>query len=122
GDGEVVRGAGDGDDASMVQPVMIWTQQHQVGQLGQAAVFPVPNMVGMQTAGSPTTGHRTGCVAVLERTTKPAADQPGRSAGADGLTVTFEPHFTGGVTAQVAAIGVRQQRTQMQRGDALLNI
>src|SRR5215217_6722549 len=41
GDDEVVCGSGDGDDASMVQPVVIRAYQHQVGQLGGAAVLPV---------------------------------------------------------------------------------
>src|SRR6185312_6599176 len=115
----MVCGSGDGDDASMVQPVMIWTYQHQVVQFGEAAVFPVPDVMCVQTSGSSTTGHRAGRVAVLQSTTKPAADQPGRSAGANDLTVTLKPHFTGGITQQVPAVRLRQQRTQMQRSGAL---
>jgi hypothetical protein len=45
GDGQIVWGSSDGDDTPMVQPVMIGADQHQVGQLGGAAVFPVPDVV-----------------------------------------------------------------------------
>ena len=90
----------------MMQPVMIGADQHQVVQLGGAAVFPVPDVVGVQTAGGATTGHRAAGVAVLEGTAKPAADQAGRPPGADDLPVTFEPHFTGGITGQVSAISL----------------
>ena len=122
GDDEIVCGSGDGDDASMVQPVMIRAYQHQVGQLGGAAVFPVPDVVCVQTAGGTTAGNRARAVAVLERAAKPPVDQAGRSAGADDLAVTFEPDFTGGITGQVSAFGVGEQRTQMQRRGALLNV
>ena len=115
---EMVCGSGDGDDAAMVQPVVIGADQHQVGQLGGAAVFPVPDVVGVQTAGGATTGNRAGAVAVLQRAAQPAADQPGRPAGADDLAVTFEPDFAGGITGQVSAFGLGEQRTQMQRRDA----
>ena len=54
-------------------------------------------------------------VAVLERTAQPAVDQPGRPPGADDLAVAFEPHLTGGITDQVSAFGLGEQRTQMQR-------
>ena len=65
GDGEIVGGPGDGDNASMVQPVVIGAYQHQVEQLGGAAVLPVPDMVCVQTAGGPTTRNRTRGMAVL---------------------------------------------------------
>ena len=42
--------------------------------------------------------------------------------GADDLPVAFEPHFTGGITGKVLAVGLREQRTQMQRSDALLDV
>jgi hypothetical protein len=61
-------------------------------------------------------------MAVLQRAAKPPVDLAGRSAGADDLAVTLEPDFTGGITAQVSAFGVREQRTQMQRRGALLNV
>src|SRR5689334_2234105 len=51
GDDEIIGGSGDGDDAPMVQPVMIGAHQHQVGQLRGAAVLPVPQVMGVQTAG-----------------------------------------------------------------------
>jgi hypothetical protein len=37
-----------------------------LGQFGGAAVFPVPQVVGVQTAGGPTAGHRAHGVAVFE--------------------------------------------------------
>src|SRR4030081_928338 len=65
-DDEMVCGSGDGDAASMVQPVVIRAYQHQIEQLGGAAVFPVPNMVCVQTAGGTTTRNRTRWMAVLQ--------------------------------------------------------
>ena len=106
----------------MVQPVVIRAYQHQIEQLGGAAVFPVPDMVCVQTAGSTTARNRTRGMAVLERAAKPPVDLAGRSAGADDLAVTFEPDFTGGITGQVLAFGLREQRTQMQRCCALLYV
>ena len=64
----------------MVQPVMIGAYQHQVVQLGGAAVFPVPDVVCVETAGGSAAGNRAGGVAVLKGTAKPAVDQAGRSA------------------------------------------
>ena len=80
-------GSGDGDDAAVVQPVVIGAEQHQVVQLGGAAVFPVPEVVGVQTAGGPTAGNRAHGVAVFERAAQPPVDQPGRPAGTDDLAV-----------------------------------
>jgi hypothetical protein len=102
--------------------MVIWAYQHQVEQLGGTTVFPVPDVVCVQTAGGPTAGNRARGVAVLERAAKPPADQAGRSAGADDLPVTFEPDFTGGITDQVSAFAVGEQRAQMQRRGALLNV
>ena len=122
GDNEIVGGSGDGDAAPVVQPMVIRTHQHQVEQFGKTTIFPVPDVVCMQTTGGPTAGNRAGGMAVLERTAKPPVDHPARSAGADDLTITFEPDFTRGITGQVSAFGVGEQRAQMQRGHALLNI
>ncbi len=97
----------------MVQPVMIRTHQDKVVQLGWAAVFPMPDVMGMQTASGATTGHRTRGMAMLEGTTKPAVDHPRRSSGSDDLAVPFEPDFAGGVTQQIAAVSLRQQRAQV---------
>src|ERR1700758_2680548 len=47
GDGESVCGSGDGDGPTMMQPVMVRAEQHQVGQFGGAAVFPVPEVMGV---------------------------------------------------------------------------
>jgi hypothetical protein len=47
GDDEVVGGSGDGDPAAVVEPMVIWADQHQVGQLGGTAVFPVADVVGV---------------------------------------------------------------------------
>ncbi len=106
----------------MVGPVVIGADQHQVGQLGGAAVFPVPDVVGVQTAGSTTAGNRAAGLAVLEGAAKPPVDQPARPPGADDLPATFEPDFTAGITAQVSAFSIGEQRTQVQRGGALLDI
>ena len=102
--------------------MVIRAYQDQVEQFGRTAVFPVPDVVCVQTAGGPAAGNRARGMAVLEGTAKPPADHAGRSAGADDLAVTFEPDFTGGVTGQVSAFGVGEQRAQMQRGGALRHI
>ncbi|VBA47027.1 hypothetical protein LAUMK13_05760 [Mycobacterium innocens] len=103
----------------MVAAVVIRAEQHQIGQLGGTTVFPVPEVVGVQTTGSAAPGNRARAVAVLEGAAKPPVDHAGRPAGTDELAITFEPNFTGGITAQVAAFGIGQQRTQMQRRGAL---
>ena len=91
----------------MVQPVMVGTHQDKVVQLGGAAVFPMQDVVGVQTTSGATTGHRTRGMAMLEGSTKPAVDHPRRSPGSDDLPVTFEPDFAGGVTQQVTTLGLR---------------
>ena len=122
GHGQAFCGTGDGDDAPMVQPMMIRTQQHQIIQLGGPAVLPMPDVVRMQTTGGPATGNRTGGMAVLQCTPQPAADLAGRPARPDDLAVAFEPHLTRGITQQVSAIRIGEQRTQMQRRDLVLDI
>ncbi len=106
----------------MVQPVVIGADQDQVGQLGGAAVFPMLNVVGVQTAGGAAAGHRAAAAAMLQRAAKPPADQPGRPPGPNDLTGAFEPHFSRGITGQVAALGVAEQRTQMQCRNMLFNV
>ena len=81
----------------------------------------MPNVVRVP-AGRPATGHRAGGVSVLERTTQPPVDRPRRATRPDHLSVAFEPHFTGGITQQISAIRISEQRTQMQRREALLDI
>jgi hypothetical protein len=61
-------------------------------------------------------------VAELKSTAQPAVDQAGRPPGADGLPVSFEPGFAGGVTGQVLAFGVGEQRTQMQLSGFVFDI
>ena len=106
----------------MMQPMVIRADQDEVVQFGVAAVFPVPDVVGVQTAGGAAAGHRTGGVAMFEGATKPAVDHPGGPPGADDLPVAVEPDFAGGVAGQVAALGVGEQRAQMQCGDAVFDI
>ena len=102
--------------------LVVRAYQHQVGKVGGTAVFPVPEVMGVQATGRSATGNRARGIAVLEGTTKPAADRAGCSAGADDLTGALEPDLTAGITGQIAAVGIRQQRTQMQRRGALLHI
>ena len=92
----------------MVASVMIRTQQDQVGQLGGAAVFPVPKVVGVQATGGATAGNYARAVAMLQGAAKPPVDQPARPPGADDLAVTLEPDFAGGITGQILALGVGQ--------------
>ena len=79
GDDELVGGAGDGKDAAMMQPVMVRTHQHQVVQLGGATILPMADVMGVQTTGGTATRDRTRGMAMLEGTTEPAVDQPGRA-------------------------------------------
>ena len=76
----------------------------------------------MQTAGNTTAGNRAGGLAVLERAAKPPVDLAGCSAGADDLAVTLKPDFIRGITGQISAFGLGEQRTQMQRGGARGNV
>jgi hypothetical protein len=69
GDDQGVGGPADGDDAAMVQPMMVRADQHEVVEFGAAAVFPMPNVMSVQTPGGPATGNRAGGMAVLESTT-----------------------------------------------------
>src|ERR1700752_5157537 len=82
----------------------------------------LPDMGCVQTAGGTTPRNRTRGMAVPQRAAKPPVDLACRSAGADALAVTFEPDFTGGITGQVLAFGLGEQRTQMQRRGALLDV
>ena len=59
-------GAGDGDDAPVVQSVVVGAQQDQVVQFGLAAVFPVGEMVGVQASGGPASRDSTTPVAVFQ--------------------------------------------------------
>jgi len=70
----------------------------------------------------PTAGRRAAGVAVLERVAQPPVDHPGCSAGADELPVALEPDFTAAITGQVAALGVAECPTPMQRRGALAGI
>ncbi len=102
--------------------MVVGADQDQVGQLGGAAVFPVPDVVGVQAAGGAAPWDRARIVAVLEGAAKPPADHPGGPGGADGFAVALEPDLTGGITGQVLAFGLREQWTQMQRGNAALDV
>lgn len=76
----------------MVQPVVIGAYQHEVGQLGGAAVFPVPDVVGVQTAGGPAARNRAGGVAVLEGTAQPAVDLAGPATQLRDFVLDIEMH------------------------------
>ena len=102
--------------------MVIRADQHQVGQLGGSAVFPVPDVVGVQSAGGATAGDRAHAVTVLQGAAQPPVDLAGGAAGADDLAVAFEPDLIGGITGQVLAFGVGECRTQMQCAGALLHI
>lgn len=82
----------------------------------------VPDVVGVQTTGSAAAGNHTAAIAALKCTAKSAVDQAGRPPGTDGLPVAFEPPFTGGVTQQVSAFRLGEQRTQMPLRGTLLDI
>jgi hypothetical protein len=47
GDDEVFGGFGDGDDTAVMRPVMVRAEQHEVVHFGGAAVFPMPDVVGV---------------------------------------------------------------------------
>ena len=102
--------------------MVIRTHQDEVVQLGEAAVFPMPNVVRVQATSRAATGHRTRGVTVLEGTTKAPVDHPSRPARADDLPVAFEPHLADGVAGQILALGVGEQRPQMQRGDPVFDV
>ncbi|BCP16760.1 hypothetical protein MINTM021_36690 [Mycobacterium paraintracellulare] len=105
-----------------MQPVVIRADQHQVGQLRGATVFPMPQVMRVQATAGPTTGHHTRAVAVLQRAAQPPIDHPRGPARPNNLPVTFEPDLTGGITGQQATFGIGQQRTQMQGCRALPDV
>jgi hypothetical protein len=78
--------------------------------------------MGVQIAGGATARHRAHAVAVLQGAAQPPIDHPGGTPGADGLTGAFEPHLAGGITGQILAFGLGEQRTQMQGRGAPLHI
>jgi hypothetical protein len=82
----------------------------------------VPDVVGVQTTGGSTARNHARTVAILQRSTKPPADQAGGPTGTNGLAVTFEPNFTRGITCQESPFGVGEHWTQMQGGSALLDV
>jgi hypothetical protein len=47
GDDQPIRGPGEGEAAAVMQPVVERAEQHQVGQFGGAAVFPMLEVVGV---------------------------------------------------------------------------
>ena len=102
--------------------MVIGAYQHEVGQFGGSAVFPVPDVVGVQAAGRSTTGNRAAAVSVFQGPAKPAADQARGTAGADDLAVAFEPDLAGGIAGQVASLGLAEQWSQMQRRGVLRHI
>ncbi|BBY16410.1 hypothetical protein MLIT_20020 [Mycolicibacterium litorale] len=79
-------------------------------------------VVGVQAAGGAAAGHHTGAVAMFEGAAQPPTDRPGATAVADDLAVAFEPCFAGGIAEQVAAVGVGQDRAEMQGGDAVFDV
>ncbi|MDA4102933.1 hypothetical protein MMON44395_15255 [Mycolicibacterium monacense DSM 44395] len=92
----------------MVQAVVVGADQDEVVEVGGSAVFPVLDVVGVQSAGGFAAGDHAGAVAVFEGAPQAAGDQAGGASGANGLSVAFEPHFAGGVAAQVAPVGIRE--------------
>ncbi len=76
----------------------------------------------MQTPGGPTTGNHTRAVAMLKRTTQPTIDLTSRSTAANDLPVTFKPGLKGGITEQISAFGLAEQRTQVQASGTLLHV
>lgn len=106
----------------MVCPVVIRAHQHQVGQLGGPTVLPMSDVVGVQTPGGPTTGNHTRAVAMLKRTTQPTIDLTSRSTAANDLPVTFKLGLKGGITEQISAFGLAEQRTQVQASGTLLHV
>ena len=52
---------------AMLGAVVVVADQGQIAQFGGAAVLPVPQMVGVESAGGPAAGHHTAAVPVLQR-------------------------------------------------------
>ena len=115
-------GAGDGDAAAVMQPVVIRADQHEVVQIGRPAIFPMHDVMGMQSTGGATARRHTAAVAVFEGAAQPPADGAGAAPDPDRLPLAFEPHLTGGIAEQVTPVIISQHRAQMQRRDAVLDI
>ena len=122
GDDELVRGPNEGDAPGVVQPVMVRTDEDEIVQLGQAAVLPMLEVVGVQAASRAAAGHHTAAIPMLQRPTQPPIDCARRAPGADRVPGAFEPHLTGCIAGQVPALGISEQRPQMQRPDLLVDV
>ena len=122
GDDELVGGPNEGDPAGVVQAVVVRTDEDEVVQLGQAAVLPMNQVMGVQAAGRAAAGHHTTAIPMLQRPTQPPVDRARRAAGADRAPGPFEPHLTGRITGKVLALDVGEQRTQMQRTHMLVDV
>ncbi|COW28556.1 Uncharacterised protein [Mycobacterium tuberculosis] len=59
---------------------------------------------------------------MLKRTTQPTIDLTSRSTAANDLPVTFKPGLKGGITEQISAFGLAEQRTQVQASGTLLHV
>ena len=90
----------------MMRPVVVGAHQYEVVEFGGAAVFPVPDVVGVQSAGGATAGNHAAAVPVLQGTPQPPADRSGSPTGTDDLTVAFEPDFACAVAEQIPALVV----------------
>jgi len=115
-------GSGDGDDPAVTAPVMVSADQRQILEFGGAAVFPVPQVLGMQTPGGPTPRNHACLVAMFQCPAQPAADRSSGPPGPDHSAVAFEPHLAGRIAQQESAIVLGEQRPQMQRCDAVLHV
>ena len=104
----------------MVQPVLI---RHNSTRLASSVCRRLPNAAGdgVQTtvAPQPGTAHIRSRCSSAQRSRQLISRWSGRH---QWLAVMFEPDFAGGITGQVAAFGLRQQRTQMQCRSALSHV
>lgn len=106
----------------MVRPVMEGADQNQVVQLGEPAILPVLDVMGVQTAGGSASGYHAAAVAMLQSAAQPAAHGAGLSSRPDHHALAFEPDLAGGIAGQVPAVGIGEQWTQMQGRDAALEV
>ena len=89
------------------------TQTAEIRRVGSAAVFPVNDVMHVQTDTSTASGNDTAAVTVLDQPAGPVRYQPLRTTGRQRRTVHFphRPHVT--VTGHETTQHVRQDRPQM---------
>ena len=90
--------------------------EDEVPQFGGSVVFPVDDVVCVESAGGVTAGDAAGAIAAFEGAADPSGDLPGGACSAERDPMVFEPRLEPCVTGQVAALRLAQRGAECERG------